>query len=486
VWVEALDEGNPANKVPHRDRVLALDAPFSGEPRELFKTEYRFQAIQFTEMGWTFVSENDRGRRWTRTWLIDDRGQTRKLFDHSVEDRYADPGAFVARHKPNPATDPTLPDFGPPHELVVLQHGTAVYLAGEGASPTGDRPFLDRLDLQSLKAERLFRSDETSYETLVAIVSDDGRTVVTRRETRKDPPNLFVRQLGGGAARALTAFTDPVPALSDAERQLLTYKRKDGVQLSATLYTPSDRKPGQRLPLIVWAYPREFTDPSTASQVVGSPHRFNIVTFGNLHLALVLEGYAVMIPTMPIVGPGETANDTYVDQLVASAQAAVDKAVELGVAERDRVGVAGHSYGAFMTANLLANSDIFRTGIALSGAFNRTLTPFGFQNERRTFWEVPQVYGRMSPFFHANKVNEPILLMHGEIDNNQGTFPIQSERLYLALKGHGATVRYVTFPHESHRYAARETLMHVAAEFVDWFGQYVKGGAQRPTANVQR
>ncbi len=479
VWVDALDGGDPSANVPARDRVQQLDAPFSGSPRELARTEYRYQLIQFSEQGIAFLTENDRAKRWTRTWMIEDGKAPRKLFDRSTEERYADPGAFVVTHKPNPVGDLTLGDFSSGADLTIAQHGRSVYLAGEGASPEGDRPFVDRLDLDSLKTERLFRSEGERYETLAALASPDAASIVTRRETRTSPPNLVLRDLRAGTERALTTIPSDVPGLSGAERRLVTYQRQDGVSLSATIYVPASRRAEERLPLIVWAYPREFTDPKTASQVIGSPYRYNPVSFGSIHLIMVLHGYAVMIPTMPIVGPGETANDNYVEQLVSSAQASVDKAVELGIADRERVGVAGHSYGAFMTANLLAHSDIFRTGIALSGAYNRSLTPFGFQNERRTFWQVPTLYARMSPFWYANKVNEPILLLHGEVDNNQGTFPVQSERFYLALKGHGARVRYITLPYESHRYAARETLLHVASEFVTWFDRYVKDAGPR-------
>jgi dipeptidyl aminopeptidase/acylaminoacyl peptidase len=484
-WVEALDEGKPSAKVPFRDRVVELGAPFSGEAKELIKTEYRYQSLAWTERGLGLVTEYDRGKRWTRTWVLD--GGTaatasgtgasasasaapRKLFDRSSEDRYGDPGVFVRR----PAGQPPV-EFGPPSDRIVMQQGDTLFLASEGASPEGDRPFLDKLDLRSGKSERLFRSSNGSYENVLALLTDDGRSFLTRKETTTSPSNVYVHASSGGAApRALTAYVDPAPELSAAEKQLLTYERKDGVKLSAILYTPKSRKPGEKLPVILWAYPREFGGADAASQVIGSPYRFNLAGFRNLHLVLLLQGYAVLIPTMPIVGSGETANDTYVEQLVANAQAAVDKVVEIGVADRARIGVAGHSYGAFMTANLLAHSDLFRAGAALSGAYNRTLTPFGFQNERRTFWEKPDLYARMSPFWYAHKVNEPILLFHGEVDNNQGTFPIQTERFYMALKGHGATVRYIVLPHESHVYAGRETLLHLAAEYVDWFDRYVK------------
>jgi len=320
----------------------------------------------------------------------------------------------------------------------------------------------------------------------VAPLSDDAKMLLTRYETPTDPPNYYVRELGAGARRPLTTFKDPQPLIRSAQHQYVTYQRKDGVKLSATLYLPPGYKKGERLPVIMWAYPREFGDADSASQVTGSPNRFTILTNASI-LYLLLSGYAVLDnPTMPIVGPGETANDTYVEQLVAGAEAAIDKVVEMGIGDRNRMGVAGHSYGAFMTANLLAHSRLFRAGFAESGAYNRTLTPFQFQSERRTFWEVPDLYARMSPFWYTNQIKDPILLTHGEADDNSGTFPIQSERFFLALKGAGATVRYVTLPYEAHTYAARETLLHVLAERANWFDTHVKGAQPRATTDAAR
>ena len=472
VWAEALDGGDPKKTVPHRDRVLALKAPFGGEPTEILETEYRYAGASWTDNGSALVSEYDRARRWRRTWLLDATmgGESRRVWDRSAEDRYGDPGSPVFR----------------PGRGTILQRGTSIYLSGAGASPEGDRPFLDRLDLKTLKAERLFRTDESHYETMVAVLTDDGSSVLTRRESTTEPPNYFVRNTASGTLAAVTSFGNPQPQLAGVTKQLVTYPRKDGVMLSGTIYLPPGYQPGTRLPMFVWAYPQEFQDPKAASQVVGSENRFTMLG-GASHLLLLTQGYAIFDgPTMPIIGEGETANDTYVEQLVASAQAAVDKAVEMGIADRDRAGVGGHSYGAFMTANLLAHSDIFRAGIARSGAYNRTLTPFGFQNEQRTFWEAPEVYGRMSPFFHADQIDEPILLIHGEKDNNSGTFPIQSERMYMALKGHGATVRYVTLPHESHGYSARESVLHTVAETVAWLDTYVKAAKPRTTSPSAR
>jgi dipeptidyl aminopeptidase/acylaminoacyl peptidase len=480
VWAEALDDGNPRKKVPNRDRILSLKAPFAGQPAEIFKTEHRFRGIEWDERGeLMFVRDYDRDKRWLRTQLLDAKNPSaapRVVWSHSSNERYNHPGTPLTRLLPT-------------GQRVYERHGDFIYLTGAGSTSEGDRPFLDRLNLQTLKAERLFRSDAKAYETVVALVTDDARQVVTRRERPIEPGNFYIRTLDanapdGGAAsdtglRALTNIPDATPQLRDIKKQLVKYKRADGVELSFTLYLPPGYKEGTRLPTVVWAYPLEFNDPSTAGQVTGSTQRYtNIV--GYSHLFFLLEGYAVLDnTTMPIVGDPETMNNTYVEQIVASAKAAIDKATEMGVTDPERVGVGGHSYGAFMTANLLAHSDLFRAGIARSGAYNRTLTPFGFQSERRTLWEAPEMYIKVSPFMVADKINEPILLIHGEADNNTGTFPIQSERMYQALRGHGATVRYVTLPLEAHGYAARETTEHVLFEMINWFDKYVKHAPPR-------
>jgi dipeptidyl aminopeptidase/acylaminoacyl peptidase len=486
VWAEALDEGNLKNKVPFRDSVMTLAAPFTGAPSELAKTEYRYTGVSFTEKGIALLSESDRATRRVRTWILEPAAQPRKLWERRQEDRYADPGTPVVRGDTGAAPAGGAGGRGGHRGAAILQNGDDIYLTGEGAGPEGDRPFLDRLNLKTLATERLFRSDTSSYETVVAPLDGGAKTLLTRAESRTDPPNYYARTTGGDAKRAVTSFKDPQEMFRGVERQFITYQRKDGVKLSATLYLPPGYKKGERLPVIVWAYPREFSDNDTASQVVGSPNRFTLVTPGNSHMYLLFAGYAILDgPTMPIVGPGETANDHYVEQLVSSAEAAIDKVVEMGVADRNRIGVGGHSYGAFMTANLLAHSRLFKAGFAESGAYNRTLTPFGFQSERRTFWEVPDLYGKMSPFFHANQVKDPILLTHGEMDDNSGTFPIQSERFYMALKGHGATVRYLTLPYEAHGYAARETHLHLIAEKIAWFDKYVKNVTAKSTTAQQ-
>ncbi len=465
IYTEALDKGDPANKVPFRDRLLTLKAPFTGQPTELLQTQWRAGGLQFTEKGAIFVSESDRETRTRRTWLYAGGfGSTPvKIWELRQQDRYADPGTPMSR----------------PSTGQVIQLGDAIYLSGAGASPKGDRPFLDRFNLKTLKAERIWQCDDTSYESVVGLLEDNAARVMTRRETRTEPPNYCVRDTAARTFKPVTAFKNPHPQISAVSRQFVTYQRKDGVQLNGTIYLPTDYKPGTRYPMYIWAYPAEFTGADVASQVSGNENRFTIVS-GASHLLLLTQGYVVFDnPTMPIIGPGETANDTYVEQLVASAEAAINKAVDMGVADRDRVGVGGHSYGAFMTANLLAHTRLFRAGTARSGAYNRSLTPFGFQNETRNFWEVPDLYAKMSPFWYANQVKDPILLIHGEMDDNSGTFPIQSERFFMALKGLGATVRYVTLPYEAHGYAAAESNKHVITEMLNWLDKYVKNAGPR-------
>ncbi len=484
LWVEALDKGELKNKVPFRDKVMSLSAPFSGAPTEFAKTEWRYANISFTEKGVALLTETDRASKHIRTWVI--ASPPRQLWDRIQDRAYDNPGTPVVRRDSGAAAA-----FGGGGGFgtggatgAIIQNGDFIFLTGQGSSPEGDRPFIDKLNLNTFETTRLFRSDAKADETVIAPLDEEGKTILTRYETPTDPPNYYVRDLSTNARRAVTDFKDPQPQLRGVTHQFVTYQRKDGVKLSATLYLPPGYKPGTRLPVIMWAYPREFGDADSASQITGSPNRFTTVT-GYSHLFLLLSGYAIFDnPTMPIIGPGETANDTYVEQLVSDAQAAVDKVVEMGVGDRDRIGVGGHSYGAFMTANLLAHSRLFRAGFAESGAYNRSLTPFGFQSERRTFWEVPDLYEKMSPFWYANQVKDPILLMHGEADDNSGTVPIQSERFYMALKGQGATVRYITLPFEAHGYAARETLLDVLAERISWFDKYVKNAPPRAKDNM--
>ena len=472
VWLEALDGGDPRKKAAQRDKLVMLKSPFTGEPVEILRTANRVSGggprgggpVLFGPGGIALVTDYDRDRRWSTTQLIylDDRNATPKLlFSRNVQDRYKAPGAPVMKQ---------LPTGG----AIIQQDGDWIFLRGEGATPAGDRPFLNRMNLKTGETETLFRAGDRSYETVVALLSDDGSKFLTSWEDPATPPNLFVRDKGSSARAALTRFADPTPQLRKIKRQLVKYKRADGVDLSFTLFLPPGYQDGQRLPALLWAYPLEYNDAGTAGQIGGSTERY-VTMRGASQLFALLAGYAVLNDaTIPIIGDPETVNDTYVEQLKMGAEAAVKKAAEMGVVDPNRVGIAGHSYGAFMTANLLAHTDVFRAGIARSGAYNRTLTPFGFQSERRTFWQARDMYIKVSPFSYADKINEPILLIHGEADDNTGTFPINSERLYQAVRGNGGTVRLVMLPGEAHGYAAKESVEHVIWETIAWLDKYVK------------
>jgi dipeptidyl aminopeptidase/acylaminoacyl peptidase len=472
IWAEALDGGNPRTKVTPRDRLVTLSAPFSNQPTELLKVENRLAGRPlFSEKGLMWFADSNRDTRHRRVFVADyhNPSQVKMVSDLNENDRYNELGQPVMKELPNGSS-------------VIRQDGESVYLTGTGATPEGDRPFLRRLDLSTLKADELFRSASDKYESFVAFAGNGPEDLIIRSESPSDPPNLFLRSSSG--TRSLTTFADPTPQLRGITKQLVKYKRADGVDLSFTLYLPPGYKQGTKLPTVVWAYPLEFNDTATAGQVTGSTSRFTQIT-GYSELFFALEGYAVLDnATMPIVGDPQTMNDTFIEQIVASAKAAIDKGAEMGVVDRDRVGVGGHSYGAFMTANLLAHSDLFRAGIARSGAYNRTLTPFGFQSERRNFWEAPALYEKVSPFFYADKIKDPLLMIHGEADDNTGTFPIQSERLFAAIQGLGGTARLVMLPFEAHGYRAKETTEHVLYEMVNWFDKYVKNAKPRPATGT--
>jgi dipeptidyl aminopeptidase/acylaminoacyl peptidase len=477
VWCEALDGGDGGVEAEERDQVYTLAAPFDGSPKPLITLGNRYGGVIWGHDDLAFVNSWWWRTRNVKVWRVApaDRDRAPQLVDdRSYQDRYADPGRPVMHPGP----------FGR-QVMQTADDGNVIFLSGDGASPEGDRPFLDRHDLRTDETERLFRSEAPHYEYAVELVDAEAGLLLTRRESQTEPPNYFLRHLGNGELEQKTFFPNPTPALEGITKELIQYERADGVMLSAKLYTPAGFRPGvdAPLPTIVWAYPREFKSAADAAQVTDSPYRFTRVGWWSPMLFLT-RGYAVLDgATMPIVGEGdEEPNDRFIEQLVGSAAAAIDEGVRRGVTDRDRVAIGGHSYGAFMAANLLAHSDLFRLGLPRSGAYNRSLTPFGFQGEERSFWEAPEIYFAMSPFMNAEKIDEPILIVHGEADNNSGTYPLQSERLYGALKGLGATARLVMLPHESHGYRARESVMHLIWETDTWLERYLKEAAPRDAA----
>jgi len=467
-WVEAQDEGNPGKETDTRDKLFLLEAPFAGEAAAGPALKYRFRRVQWGTGKGAMITESWWKTRKTATYLFQPdflEQPAEIIFEYSREDRYNDPGNFL-----------TTPNQWGKNVLLTDKTGQYLYLRGEGASPQGDRPFIDKFDLKTKKTTRLWRSTAPYYEEVGLVIDINKHQALTRREGKKIQPNYFIRNLKTGKLKQVTNFPHPFPNLKDIEKQLIRYKREDGIDLTGNLYLPPGYQTSDGpLPVLIWAYPREFKSRSAAGQVSDSPYRF--VTLDWRSTAIwVTQGYAVLDrASMPIIGEGDKEpNDTYVKQLVANAKAAIDHLAEMGVGDPKRVAVGGHSYGAFMVANLLAHSRLFAAGIARSGAYNRSLTPFGFQQEERTLWEATDVYIQMSPFMYAHQVKDPILLIHGQADNNSGTFPIQSERFYHALKGHGAVARLVLLPHESHGYRARESILHVMWETYNWLEKYVK------------
>ncbi|MEA9659473.1 prolyl oligopeptidase family serine peptidase [Xanthomonas campestris pv. raphani] len=482
VWAEAQDGGDPARASSVRDAVLMQAAPFNRAPVTLAKLGSRFEGVQWGRGDLAIISESWWKTRRTKQWRIaPDQPQRAPelLWDRSSQDRYNDPGT------------PALIADGNGHALLQTgADGNSLFLLGKGASPEGDRPFVDRFDLQSKRTTRLFHSKAPTYAAPIALLDAQGTQLLLSRESPEEPANYYVQTLGDTAAtpRALTRFAHPLPQLRGVQKEQIRYKRNDGVDLTATLLLPPGYDPkrdGPR-PLLMWAYPGEFKSADTASQVTDSPYRFNAISYWGPQAFLAI-GYVVLNnPAMPIVGEGDAEpNDTYLPQLIADAQAAVDEVVRRGVTDREHIAIGGHSYGAFMTANLLAHTRLFKSGIARSGAYNRSLTPFGFQAEERNYWQAQPVYQAMSPFNYADKIKDPLLLIHGQDDNNSGTFPIQSERLFTAIKGLGGNARLVMLPNEAHAYRARQSVLHMLAESEQWL-KMTLGEANAPATARKR
>jgi len=467
VFVEALDGGDPASEVEYRDAVFQLDAPFDQVPKLLLKTMNRFSGIRWGNGKVAIASDYWWNNRNTKTYLFNpsDPVETAVVIDdRNYQDRYSDPGSFVMTRNEM-------------SKSVLALEGNNAFLVGEGFSEEGQFPFVDRLNLKNLKKKRLYQSAYTDrLEELVSYDPGSDRLLV-RIESPVDYPNYYFRHLKKGDLDQLTSFENPFKSIQDVHKEVITYQRDDGLELTGTLYLPVgyDMEKKEKKPMILWAYPTEFKDRTSAAQNTQNPNSFTFPYYGS-PIYWVTRGYVVLDDAaFPIVGEGEEEpNDSFRKQLVANARAAIDAVDALGYIDRSKVAVGGHSYGAFMVANLLSHSDLFAAGIARSGAYNRTLTPFGFQSEERNYWEAPEVYYRMSPFMHADKMKTPLLLIHGEADNNSGTYPMQSERYFNAIKGLGGVARLVMLPKESHGYRAKESVLHVLWEQDQWLELYCK------------
>jgi dipeptidyl aminopeptidase/acylaminoacyl peptidase len=469
IWAKPLDSGLIKSKVDYHDAVYALSAPFIGEAKELFKTQTRYRGITWGDATLSLVQEGLRSKQTIKVSRYNPvTGSLETLFERNQTDAYGDPG--------NPVT--TKNKYGR-QVIQLLDNGTKMLMNNTiGSSPKGDLPFVAKFDLNTKKNEIIWRSAEGTFEQVIDVLDANKLVLLTRKESQKDVPNHFIKNLVLRIAdRQITNFSNPYPSFEGVSKEKITYKRADGVDLTGDLYLPKgyDKAKDGALPVLIWAYPREFNSATDAAQIRGSKDRFTTISWAS-PIYWVTQGYAVLDNAeMPIVAvDGKKPNDTFVNQLQLNAEAAINKLVDLGVGDRNRMAVGGHSYGAFMTANLLAHTNLFKAGLARSGAYNRTLTPFGFQNEERTYWDVPQLYYEMSPFSYADKIKTPLLLIHGDSDNNPGTFPMNSERLFNAIKGHGGTTRFVFLPYESHSYAGKENLLHMLWEMNSWLDTYVK------------
>lgn len=469
-WCEAMDGGDPEKEVSHRDEVFEQDAPFDGEKRFLIKTIDRFYSMDWGNDGLAIAYDYWWNTRNTRAYMFNPsnaKDDVKEVYNRNYQDRYNDPGEFVMKKNQYGRATLTVDDGH-------------LYLLGEGFSEKGKRPFVDKMEITSFKKERLWRADsDEQLENISSVIDVKEGKLLTRIESPTEYPNYYFRNIKSKKSELtpITTFDNPFRSMGDVHKELIKYKREDGIELSATLYLPADydMEKKEKLPMVMWAYPREYKDKSSAGQVTNDPNEFTYPYYGS-PIYWVMRGYAVLDDAaFPIIGEGdEEPNDSFIKQLVGNAKAAIDAVDEMGYVDRERVAVGGHSYGAFMTANLLSHSDLFAAGIARSGAYNRTLTPFGFQSEERNYWEAPGIYNTMSPFMNAHKMKYPLLLIHGEADNNSGTYPMQSERYFNALKGLGATVRLVMLPNESHGYAAKESILHILWEQDQWLDKYVK------------
>ncbi len=476
IWCMALDSGLIKKNVDYHDAVYALAAPFNTVPKQLLKTKMRYRGIAWSNPTFALVFEGLSGKQQTQTNRFNpSTGEMSKLMERNTTDAYSNPG--------NPVTEKNQWDRD---VIKLIDNGTKLLMNNPtGSSPKGDLPFLATFDLNTKKAEILWRSSEGYFENIVRVLNPDKLEVLTRRENEKIVPNYWIKNLSAGSSgrtkiadKQITHFVNPYPQLEGVTKEKIKYKRADGVDLTGDLYLPKGYNKARdgKLPVFIWAYPAEFNSAADAAQIRGSEHRFTLLNWGSA-IFYVTQGYAVLNNAeMPIVATGKDKkpNDNFIEQLTMNAEAAINVLDSLGVGDKNRVAVGGHSYGAFMTANLLAHTKLFKAGIARSGAYNRSLTPFGFQNEDRTFWQAPDLYNAMSPFSNADKIKTPILLVHGEMDNNTGTFPMQSERMFSAIKGHGGTVKYVSLPFESHGYQGRENLLHMLNEQFAWLEKYVK------------
>lgn len=436
------------------DSLLEISAPFGGPAQNLAPGLRRVSAFAWSNKGNLFLTDSGSG---SRTWV------SYQLRDKLIE--------LARGGESDVVGDPMQALRVNGESGAILETSGILHFKDETSLDTGAHPTLVAWTYATGKSDELWRSKDTEHAEVLAVLKHKKREYLIATESPSLPRHLVISR--EGQRHGLTQPAPPHPELFGMERRMMRYKRADGLPLSGMLSLPAGAQEGITTPLVLWIYPRDFADSDQASKSKEYPQRY-IDPKGASRFLLLNQGYALFDCPMPIVGEVTSGRDDFLSQLISNAEAAIDHLVSIGIADRDRIAVMGHSYGAFAVANLLAHSKLFRTGIATSGAYNRTLTPFGFQRETRTFWQNTEAYVNMSPFFFADNIEGSLLLVHGEADDNAGTPILQSERFYAALVGNGVRTRFVSFPYEGHHLRGRDAVLHTAAEMIHWLDRELR------------
>jgi dipeptidyl aminopeptidase/acylaminoacyl peptidase len=354
--------------------------------------------------------------------------------------------------------------------------GIQYYRAYGDSAP---RPFVDRIELKTGQKQRLFESALNVFEQVEAALDDDFAQAIVTRENATTVPDSYLRDMRSGQLVKLTNNRDYSPEITTAPRRMIQVTRADGYRFWVNVTLPPGYRGGTRLPAMFWFYPYEFTDQPAYDRTRRTYNRNRFPQLGPRSMAyLVTQGYAVVEPDAPIVGAPNRMNDNYVADLRNNLAAVIDELDRQGIIDRRRLGLGGHSYGAFGTVNAMVHTPFFKAGIAGDGNYNRTLTPNSFQSERRDLWEARETYLAMSPILYADRLTGALLLYHGIEDQNVGTDPINSVRLFHALQGMGKTVALYMYPYEDHGPATRETLLDLWGRWTAWLDLYVKNAGR--------
>jgi dipeptidyl aminopeptidase/acylaminoacyl peptidase len=367
---------------------------------------------------------------------------------------------------------------GPLGRPVVREAGSSVFLRGT-QQPTdpekeGPRPFLDKVDLDAGKTTRLWQGPADAYETLNSFLDAEGSRLLVDRQSATQPNNTHIFE-NGALGRMLTENKDHAPDITEAKRYRIRVTRADGFKFWVRVTVPKWHMPGQKLPAMFWFYPGEFTDQAAYDRGQRNQNKNLFPNVGNTSMALLTRlGYAFVDPDCPIVGPAGRMNDYYVNDLRNNLSATIDELERQGLIDRTKLAIGGHSYGGFSTANAMVHTPFFKAGIAGAGNYNRTLTPMSFQTESRSIHEARQTYLDMSSMLFAENMTGALLMYCGMLDQNVGTDPINSVRMFNVLESIGKPAALYMYPYEDHGQVAKETLQDMWARWIAWLDKYVE------------